>query len=155
MSGTPHQQRNVWSIGNSCQKPRCHQCVASWKAKANRHSTNAARTKYALMCFLEGTAQETPAPGTGDNIQPIPLEEDPVFTGTEEEVKKQKRENELFFCGICQENQVKQGKRKPIIYGCGHTNCAECYNGMLASGRSMACPYCRKDITKAVRLYVE
>jgi len=45
--------------------------------------------------------------------------------------------------------------RKPVIYNCGHTNCADCYNGMIQSGRTMACPYCRADITKAVRLFID
>ena len=145
--------RNVWTIGNSCKKTRCHQCVASWKNKSQKHAYNASRTKYALMCFLEGNTEETPPPGQTTDL--IELQDDPVFTGTEEEIKKQETENKLFLCGICQESQVKCGKRKPIIYQCGHTNCAECYNSMIASGRSMACPYCRVDITKAVRLFVD
>ena len=122
--------RNVWKT--NCKNAKCHQCIASWKRKSNKHAYNASRTKYAL-----------------------PLQDDPVFTGTEEEIKKKENENKLFICGICQESQVKCGRRKPIIYQCGHTNCAECYNGMLSSGRTMACPYCRADIEKAVRLFVD
>ena len=146
------ETRNTWKI--NCKNPRCIKCIASWKKKANTHAYNASRTKYALTCFLEGNTQSTPPPG--DGVEPIALDDNnPVFTGTEEEIKKQKKDNELFICGICTEQMVKVGIKKPIIYGCGHTNCAECYNGMILSGRSMACPYCRKDITKAVRLFVE
>ncbi len=149
--------RNVWKT--NCKNAKCHQCIASWKRKSNKHAYNASRTKYALMCFLEGNTEETPVPGAegpmGPLAIPIPLQEDPVFTGTEDEIKKKENENKLFICGICQESQVKQGRRKPIIYQCGHTNCAECYNGMLSSGRTMACPYCRADIEKAVRLFVD
>ncbi len=144
--------RNVWKT--NCKNAKCHQCIASWKRKSLKHAMNAGRTKYALMCFLEGNVAETPAPG--ENVSElIPIDEDPVFTGTEEEIKKQEKDNILFFCGICQENQVKQGAKKPIIYNCGHSNCAECFNGMIASGRTMSCPYCRVDITKAVRLYID
>lgn len=152
----PTEQRNYWQLPrhNFKEKAQCIRVVESWKRKANKHAMNAGRTKYALMCFLEGNVQETPAPG--ENVSElIPLQDDPVFTGTEEEIKKQENENKLFFCGICQENQVKVGRRKPVIYNCGHSNCAECFNGMIASGRTMACPYCRVDITKAVRLFID
>ena len=145
------EPRNVWKT--NCKNAKCHQCIASWKRKSTKHAYNASRTKYALMCFLEGNTEETAVPGSTATL--LELQEDPVFTGTEEEIKKQETENKLFICGICQESQVKQGKRKPVIYNCGHTNCAECYNGMIASGRTMACPYCRVDITKAVRLFID
>jgi len=142
--------RNTWKT--NCKNPRCIKCIASWTKKANTHAFNAARTKYALQCFLEGNTQSTPTPG--DGVEPVALDDNPVFTGTLEDMAKQKKNNELFMCGICSEKMVKVGTKKPIIYGCGHTNCAECYNGMILSGRSMACPYCRTDITKAVRLFV-
>ena len=149
------EQRNYWQLPrhNFKEKAQCCRVVDSWKRKATKHAYNASRTKYALMCFLEGNTEETAVPGATAEL--IELQEDPVFTGTEEAIKKQENENKLFICGICQESQVKQGKRKPVIYNCGHTNCAECYNGMIASGRTMACPYCRVDITKAVRLFID
>ena len=144
--------RNTWKT--NCKNQQCHKVIASWKKKSQTHAYNASRTKYALMCFLEGNTEETAVPQEGVDLPLLVLQEDPVFTGTEEEIKKQDNENKVFFCGICQESQVKVGRRKPVIYNCGHTNCAECYNGMLASGRTMACPYCRVDITKAVRLFI-
>jgi len=48
------------------------------------------------MCFLEGNTEETAVPGSTATL--LELQEDPVFTGTEEEIKKQETENKLFLC---------------------------------------------------------
>jgi len=55
--------------------------------------------------------------------------------------------------------KLKQGKRKPVIYNCGHSNCADCFNGWCKSqydtNGKVSCPYCRQEITKAIRLFVD
>ena len=164
----PANQRNSWCLcrnHKNCQK--CQYTLECYKRKANKHSYNAARTKYALMCFLEGNTQEhefineyyTPLSHYEHPVNPVPLQEDPVFTGKEEEIVKQQNENQLYKCGICSESMVKEGKRKPVIYNCGHSNCAECFNewcvSQHASVGTISCPYCRQEITKAIRLFVD
>ena len=158
-------QRNSWVLcpaHRNCAK--CQKTLQSYKAKANKHSYNAQRTKYALMCFLEGnTAEHTLLTDCGPNgneldPNPVPLDEDISFPDTEEGIKE-KKENELYMCGVCNEKMVKVGHRKPIIYNCGHSNCAPCFNGWCetkhAEGKTdIPCPYCRTTITKAIRLFV-
>jgi len=146
-------ERNSWKLCKAhCGCRKCQKTLASYRRKANKHSYNASRLKYALMCFLEGEATQHPLP-TDEPPQPVPIDDDPVFTMTEDlSVDAQKKENELYTCGVCQEKMVKEGKKKPIIYQCGHSNCAECFNGMLAHD-ILACPYCKGTITKAIRLF--
>lgn len=151
--------RNRWKLPQNAQpRQQCQECVDTWKRKANKHSYNAQRLKYALMCFLEGEATQHPL-GTNTNpfgeeyVARVPIDDDPVFTIQEDmTIEEQKKENELYQCGVCQEKMVKCGKKKPIIYQCGHSNCAECFNAMIDAGH-LACPYCKKSITKAIRLY--
>ena len=151
--------RNSWKLPNHNfkEKPKCQKVVDSWKDKAQRHSFNAQRTKYALMCFLEGNTQEHPVHQDSAEHHCVPIDPDPEFAGTEEEIQKQVKDNQLYGCGICNESCVRVGKRKPIIYQCGHTNCAPCFNSwcqaQLDQGEDPACPYCRKTITKAIRLF--
>ena len=146
-------EQNSWRLCKAhCGCKKCQKCVASYKRKANKHSYNAQRLKYALMCFLEGNAQQHPLPADTPP-QPVPIDADPVFTMQEDKsVEDQKKENELYTCGVCSEKMVKEGKKKPIIYQCGHSNCAECFNQML-SHDILECPYCRQTISKAIRLY--
>ena len=137
-------QRNSWVLcpaHRNCAK--CQKTLQSYKAKANKHSYNAQRTKYALMCFLEGNTA---------------LDEDISFPDTEEGIKA-KKDNELYMCGVCNEKMVKVGHRKPIIYNCGHSNCAPCFNDWCRTKHEsgitdIPCPYCRSTITKAIRLFV-
>ena len=162
-------QRNSWCLcrnHKNCEK--CKYTLECYKRKALKHSFNASRTKYALMCFLEGNTQEHEfmediyddgGYHQRTDVKPVPLQDDPVFTGTAEEVAKQEKDNQLYNCGICSESMVKQGKRKPVIYNCGHSNCADCFNGWCKSqidtNGKVSCPYCRQEITKAIRLFVD
>jgi hypothetical protein len=157
----PTTERNSWVLCKAhCKCKKCQKTLQSYKTKANKHAFNASRLKYALMCFLEEDTLSHVGynpPPTGE-VQLVPIEEDPVFTPQEDlTIEKQQKDNELYRCGICEENMVKVGKRKPIIYQCGHSNCAECFNGWCASkhaqGDEVQCPYCRAVITKAIRLF--
>ena len=157
-------ERNSWKLCKAhCGCRKWQKTLASYRRKANKHSYNASRLKYALMCFLEGDATQhynggilADEYGGVENIPkpiPVPIDDDPVFTMTEDlSVDAQKKENELYTCGVCQEKMVKEGKKKPIIYQCGHSNCAECFNQMLAHDLC-DCPYCKTQITKAIRLF--
>tara|TARA_R110002020_G_scaffold78175_1_gene196776 strand:+ start:253 stop:783 length:531 start_codon:yes stop_codon:yes gene_type:complete len=161
-------ERKSWKLcyaHQNCQK--CQKTLHSWKSKCGRHSFNAQRSKFALMCFLQGQTREHDITLQGDRaeffnsvgrLNPVPICDDPEFTGTTEEIEKQVKENELYGCGICNEKCVKDGKKKPIIYGCGHTNCAECFNEWCKTkhdaNEPITCPYCRQEITKAIRLFV-
>ena len=148
---------NSWKLPrhNFKEKAKCQECVDSWKNKANTHSYNASRLKFALMCFLEGNTQEYELPQSDEEINPIPLDDDPTFPPGEEG-EKLKKQNELYGCGICGEKMVKVGAKKPIIYSCGHSNCAECFNGWLQTkGNNPPCPYCRDPIEKAIRLFTD
>ncbi len=150
-------QRNSWKLPNHTfkEKPKCQKVVDSWKEKSNRHSFNAQRTKYALMCFLEGntTTHYNNSEPHHQQVGVVPIDEDPTFPPGEEG-EKAKKDNQLYGCGICSESCVKVGMRKPIIYGCGHTNCAPCFNAWSEANHwEPDCPYCKKKITKAIRLF--
>lgn len=149
-------ERNSWKLCKAhCGCRKCQKTLASYRRKANKHSYNASRLKYALMCFLEGEATQHPLP-TDEAPQPVPIDDEPNWAEPEADedlsVEAQKKENELYTCGVCQEKMVKEGKKKPIIYQCGHSNCAECFNEMIAHDL-LACPYCKASITKAIRLF--
>ena len=147
--------RNSWKLPrhNFKEKAKCQECVDSWQRKAHTHSYNASRLKFALMCFLEGNTQEH---DLTDPTSLVPIDDPPIFTGTTEEQEKQKKDNELYGCGVCMEKMVKQGERKPIIYDCGHSNCAVCFNEWwMASHGEPDCPYCKKKIGKAIRLFMD
>jgi hypothetical protein len=161
-------ENNSWVLcrnHKNCKK--CQKTLNSWKSKCGKHAFNAQRTKFALMCFLQGRTQEHEhiitqgEPGTNqyiEHVNPVPIEDNPIFTGTMDEIAKKQKQNELYGCGICNEKCVKEGKKKPVIYNCGHTNCAECFNAWCetkhSEGENVMCPYCRKEITKAIRLFV-
>ena len=160
----PQQHKNTWSLCKShCPCKKCQNTLTSWKKKSAKHAFNAQRTKYALMCFLEGNQTNHPVPDPdADEVVwvPVPIDADPVFQMTEDEsIEDQVKANQLFGCGICQESCVKVGAKKPVIYQCGHTNCAECINHWatqkIAEGQVVGCPYCRAPITKAIRLFTD
>jgi hypothetical protein len=151
MSDRP--QRNSWKLCKThCGCKKCQKTLGCYIAKANKHAYNASRTKFALMCFLSGETKQHDF-----KVSPVPIEDDPVFTPTEEEsVEKQTKENELYICGVCSEKMVKVGRKKPVIYQCGHSNCAECFNqwsSMPENLEVVPCPYCRVPIEKAIRLF--
>ena len=157
-----HQHKNTWSLCKShCGCKKCQNTLTSWKKKSATHAFNAQRTKFALMCFLEGNQRPHPVPQEeGEPWEAIPIDEDPVFLMTEDKsIEDQKKANELYRCGICDENCVKVGAKKPIIYQCGHTNCATCINQWAAlaqaAGNPISCPYCRQEIIKAIRLFTD
>jgi hypothetical protein len=149
-------ENNSWKLCKAhCGCKKCQKTLASYKRKANKHSYNAQRLKYALMCFLEGDTTEHQPGNEGVFVNLVPIEDDPVFVMEEDNsVEDQKKENELYNCGVCCESMVKVGKKKPIIFGCGHSNCAECFNQWCQTNDNRPeCPYCRVPITKAIRLF--
>ncbi len=160
MPNNQQPQRKSWKLCRAhCQCTKCQYTLQCWKDKATIAGYNAGRTKYALDCFLAGNTQEHQfITEANAEVLPVPLDDDPVFPDTPEG-EKAKKENNLYHCGICKENCVKVGQRKPIIYQCGHTNCAPCFNDWCmaehSQGRDVACPYCRKTITKAIRLFTD
>jgi hypothetical protein len=56
----------------------------------------------------------------------------------------QENGDEEFCCNLCFE-KFNEEERKPMSYsGCGHSCCAQCFNGLKASGKNV-CPECNRE----------
>ena len=49
-------------------------------------------------------------------------------------------------CCVCYENT------KTAVQGCKHPVCKTCFKGMKRSGRTLACPMCRGNMRKLVKV---
>ena len=49
-------------------------------------------------------------------------------------------------CCVCYENTNR------VVQGCKHPVCKTCFKGMKRSGRTLACPMCRGNMRKLVKV---
>lgn len=134
--------RNSWKLPANLPanwKAKCQAVVDSWKRKAQRHAYTAQSLKFVLMCIMD----ERSLTEVATEVTPNPchaLTQDGESTG---ELK--------CACGICKEKYTFGGARNMVALGCSHTICLDCAKRLTKP----ECPYCRKQITKAIRLHYE
>lgn len=79
---------------------------------------------------------------------PILIQENRVFDVKVTMFRKTKSDSKTFHCCACMDEEVEQNKK--IQYdGCVHSNCLECFQGMLGAaklGSIPKCPECRAAI---------
>lgn len=135
-------ERNVWKLcskHSNCSK--CKSCIDSWKKKANKHAYNAIALKFVIQSMMNDNTDFHPIDAVTNNLPKINVTE---LRSTQEKSK----------CGICEEFYTYGGEHNHISFACGHTVCLKCYNNELFRERKK-CPYCRNDIKKAVKLWLE
>lgn len=139
MSGN---NRNSWvlcKVHKECEK--CKKCVSSWKQKANKHAWKASALKFVLECILKDESEEY---RYDEEIKEIP--EMPTIETEGKEIK--------YKCNICMEKMTMGGKRDMCAMGCGHTICYSCANNQHFR-KNGSCPFCRKEVSKIIKLYYE
>ena len=130
--------RNSWKLCKQhCNCPKCKKAIKCWTDKANKHAYTAAALKYVLMCVLD------------ERSNTIPVGDLEVLQNLQTTRPKEGELNNK--CGICMEKYSVGGENNMVAFGCGHTICLKCC-GQL---QQTTCPYCRKDITKAIVLYYD
>ena len=135
-------RRNNWVLCNQHSNcDRCKNALTCWKNKANKHAGNARNLKYVLMCLMD---DRTTRADINTETQTLPVIEPNEKRG---EMKWSK-------CGICYEKITLGGAHNTIVFPCGHTTCLTCYNNE-AFRSNAKCHYCRQEITKAYRLWLE
>ncbi len=136
--------RNTWKLCNAHRNCNtCSNCIDSWKRKATRHAANAQNLKYTLMCLMDDRTDryETETQEANEVLQVIPINE-------------QRAVSKFSKCGICHEKITLGGQHNTVVFPCGHTTCVTCYNNPIFRQRR-ECPYCRKTIDKAYRLWLD
>ena len=134
--------RNYWKLPNGIPvhlKEKIERVVDTWKRKAQRHSATAQNLKFVLMCIMDERSQTEVA--TEDTPNPCD-----ALTCEGESTGEMK-----CACGICRDKYTFGGERNMVALNCSHTICLTCAKSLTKP----ECPYCRKTITKAIRLHYE
>lgn len=134
--------RNSWVL---CSQHRncggCSRTLECWKRKANKHGANASSLKYAMICLMDERTEQVRYDQPSQCLESI----NEVSSRGTHKWKK---------CGICYESITFGGSHNTMVFPCGHSTCLTCYNN--EQFRSNAeCPYCRRQISKAYRLWEE
>jgi hypothetical protein len=139
--------RNSWKLCNSHKNcNRCDYTLECWKSKASKHSATASALKYVNMCLINGNNENynyeyEPEAEVPKNLQPIKVSE-----GVGEELPQK--------CGICFSKYNTLGENQMVVFNCGHSTCVSCFNAMVGHD-TFKCPYCKKNITRAIKLYIQ
>jgi hypothetical protein len=132
------QPRNSWKLcakHSNCGK--CKYTLKCWQNKATKHAYKAQALKHTLDCILDDRSITT-------------VVNDLIVLATLE-CNRPKDGELLSKCGICMEKYSVGGENNMTAFGCGHTVCISCAKSLTKAD----CPYCRKEITKAIVLYYE